>query len=149
MGKRGGDRFYLSKKHFLFILKKKGADMRFFKVLFLIIGLSWKAVLTSYKSIMKRLSFRRTFFCSLFIFLLLTSCAHAPKQEDVKKYTAYNMWYEKSNVMYCVNYQRGKMLPAGTEVQDVAIYSHLFLIAFQTVKNLVTYYIESDKTPYY
>ena len=36
-------------------------------------------------------------------------------------YTAYNVWYEKPTAVYCINYQRGTMIPAGTEINNVEI----------------------------
>jgi len=38
-------------------------------------------------------------------------------------FTAYNMWYEtgKENAMWCINYKKGAMIPAATEVKDVRI----------------------------
>jgi hypothetical protein len=36
-----------------------------------------------------------------------------------KLYTACNLWYEKPDRMYSTGYQRGAMLPAGSEVSDV------------------------------
>jgi len=34
-------------------------------------------------------------------------------------YTAYNMWFEMPQKMYSTNYQKGNLLPAGSEVKDV------------------------------
>jgi hypothetical protein len=61
-------------------------------------------------------------------------------------YTAYNIWYElgKENSLWCINYKKGEMIPAGTEVTDVKIVkaeSGRFLggsdvaISFSTVEN--------------
>jgi hypothetical protein len=36
-----------------------------------------------------------------------------------KLYTAANLWYEKPDRMYSTGYQKGAMLPAGSEVTDV------------------------------
>ena len=36
-----------------------------------------------------------------------------------KLYTACNLWYEKPDRMYSTGYQKGAMLPAGSEVTDV------------------------------
>ncbi|UCE58710.1 MAG: hypothetical protein JSU63_14855 [Phycisphaerales bacterium] len=38
-----------------------------------------------------------------------------------KLYTAYNLWYEKPQRMYAINYRRGTMIPAGTEVTAVRV----------------------------
>ncbi|MEJ2544310.1 MAG: hypothetical protein P8Y99_09605 [Calditrichaceae bacterium] len=44
-------------------------------------------------------------------------------KDDGPLYTAYNIWYElgKENALWCINYKRGEMIPAGTEVTDVKI----------------------------
>lgn len=34
-------------------------------------------------------------------------------------FTAYNMWFEMPQKMYSTNYQKGNILPAGSEVKDV------------------------------
>ncbi len=34
-------------------------------------------------------------------------------------YTAYNIWFEQPTKVYSTNYQRGNILPAGSEVKDV------------------------------
>jgi hypothetical protein len=56
-----------------------------------------------------------------------------------KVYTAYNLWYEKPERLYCVNYHRGTMIPAGTEVASVKVARKLFkrnpAISFTTVKS--------------
>ncbi len=42
---------------------------------------------------------------------------------DKSLYTAYNIWYEpgKEAALWCINYKKGKMIPAGTKVTDVRI----------------------------
>jgi hypothetical protein len=56
----------------------------------------------------------------IFSILVMACFANAEEVNKSKLYTAYNMWYQKSN-MDCVNYQMGSMLPAGTEVQDAQV----------------------------
>jgi len=34
-------------------------------------------------------------------------------------YTAYNIWFEQPTKVYSTNYERGNILPAGSEVKDV------------------------------
>ena len=34
-------------------------------------------------------------------------------------YTAYNIWFEQPTKLYSTSYQKGNMLPAGSEVKDV------------------------------
>ena len=41
--------------------------------------------------------------------------------DQVKLYTAYNLWYEKPERMFAINYRRGIMIPAGTEVAAVRV----------------------------
>ena len=36
-------------------------------------------------------------------------------------YTAFNIWYQKPEKVYAINYKVGKILPAGTEVKDVKV----------------------------
>ena len=60
--------------------------------------------------------------------VFLISCRATEKKESQsaaqsgasvagKTYTAYNLWYENPKRMFGVNYTRGVMIPAGTEVQ--------------------------------
>lgn len=49
------------------------------------------------------------------------SKAKAEAEETTKLYTAYNLWFEKPMKMLAINYRRGTMLPAGTEVLSVDI----------------------------
>ena len=35
-------------------------------------------------------------------------------------FTAYNMWFESPQKMYSTNYQKGNILPAGSEVKEVS-----------------------------
>ena len=44
-------------------------------------------------------------------------------RNDGPLYTAYNIWYEvgKQNSLWCINYKKGEMIPAGTEVTDVRL----------------------------
>src|SRR6266545_2876534 len=36
-----------------------------------------------------------------------------------KLYTSYNIWFEQPTRVYSTNYQKGNLLPAGSEVKDV------------------------------
>ena len=49
-----------------------------------------------------------------------------------KLYTAFNVWYEKPSRVYCINYQAGTMIPAGTEISDVVIKKNT--VSFQVMK---------------
>ena len=56
----------------------------------------------------------------IFSILLMACLANAEEVNQPKLYTAYNMWYQRTN-MDCVNYQMGSVLPAGTEVRDAQV----------------------------
>lgn len=61
----------------------------------------------------------------LICFCILSGCVAtvAPKKDEVKIYTSYNIWiHRRSKNMMCINYKLGeKILPAGTEVRNVKI----------------------------
>lgn len=42
-------------------------------------------------------------------------------KEASKIYTAYNIWYEKPMKVSSINYRRGVMLPAGTELSSIQV----------------------------
>ena len=44
--------------------------------------------------------------------------ANAASAAD-RLYTAYNIWFESPQKVYSTNYQKGSLLPAGSEVKDV------------------------------
>ena len=54
-----------------------------------------------------------------------------------KLYTAYNIWFEKPERIWSINYKKGAIIPAGTQVRDVEIITtnrrHKAII-FTTVK---------------
>ena len=54
-----------------------------------------------------------------------------------KIYTAYNIWFEKPERIWSINYKKGAIIPAGTQVRDVEIMTtnrrHKAII-FTTVK---------------
>ena len=50
--------------------------------------------------------------------ILALAAANAASAAD-RLYTAYNIWFEQPNRVYSTNYQRGNILPAGSEVKDV------------------------------
>ena len=68
-------------------------------------------------------------FCVFYIaFVFLSVCVqvYASESQTVlsakgKKYTAQNLWYENPASLWCINYQKGDMIPAGTEVRDVQL----------------------------
>lgn len=45
----------------------------------------------------------------------------SPSQPASKLYTSCNLWYERPDAMYCVNYKKGAIIPAGTEVRNIYI----------------------------
>jgi hypothetical protein len=69
---------------------------------------------------MKQSKFSRVILFLLIISPLLSGCAHNAKiKSDL--YTAVNLWYQQKSRMYCINYQTGEILPAGTNVYDVEV----------------------------
>ena len=50
--------------------------------------------------------------------VLALGAAGAASAAD-RLYTAYNIWFESPQKVYSTNYQKGNILPAGTEVKDV------------------------------
>src|SRR6266496_425188 len=50
--------------------------------------------------------------------ILAFAAANAACAAD-KLYTSYNIWFEQSTKVYSTNYQKGNLLPAGSEVKDV------------------------------
>jgi len=66
---------------------------------------------------------------------------NAPAASPEKLYTAYNMWFENSENFLAINYKKGMLIPAGTEVSNVGVAStkRTPMIAFTTVKNGQTF----------
>src|SRR6267143_760376 len=50
--------------------------------------------------------------------VLAFAVANAASAAD-RLYTAYNIWFEQPTKVYSTNYQKGNILPAGSEVKDV------------------------------
>ncbi len=50
--------------------------------------------------------------------ILAFAGANAASAAD-QLYTAYNIWFEQPTKVYSTNYQKGNILPAGSEVKDV------------------------------
>ena len=50
--------------------------------------------------------------------ILAFAGANAASAAD-RLYTAYNIWFESPTKVYSTNYQKGNILPAGSEVKDV------------------------------
>jgi hypothetical protein len=51
--------------------------------------------------------------------ILALAGANAASAADTL-YTAYNIWFEQPTKVYSTNYERGNILPAGSEVKDVS-----------------------------
>ena len=51
--------------------------------------------------------------------ILALAAASAASAAD-RLYTAYNVWFEQPAKVYSTNYQKGNILPAGSEVKDVS-----------------------------
>ena len=50
--------------------------------------------------------------------ILAFAGANAASAAD-QLYTAYNIWFEAPDKVYSTNYQKGNLLPAGSEVKDI------------------------------
>src|SRR5206468_11747222 len=50
--------------------------------------------------------------------ILALTAANAASAAD-RLYTAYNIWFEQPTKVYSTNYEKGNILPAGSEVKDV------------------------------
>lgn len=64
-----------------------------------------------------------------------------------KLFTAYNVWFEKPERIYSINYKKGAIIPAGTKVRDVEIITqrNRKAIIFTTVKenkSFVIYWVK-------
>ncbi|MBN1141841.1 MAG: hypothetical protein JXB25_08645 [Deltaproteobacteria bacterium] len=58
-------------------------------------------------------------------FMLLASCGGGAKiAGSGNKYLAHNLWFEGKEYIYCVNYKKGNIIPAGTEVKNIRFGSH-------------------------
>ncbi|MFQ5589536.1 MAG: hypothetical protein ACE5HE_00090 [Phycisphaerae bacterium] len=93
------------------------------------------------------------------LLVVLMSSARSPGQEQsqpeaqakpaggAKIYTAYNLWYEKPENISCVNYRRGVMIPAGTELASIELGSRRGkpLISFTTSQGQGRYVIHFRK----
>lgn len=50
-----------------------------------------------------------------------TSATSAAPASTAPLFTAYNLWYEKPQAMYSINYKKGTLIPAGTPVKSVHV----------------------------
>ncbi|NNL41577.1 MAG: hypothetical protein HKO79_03725 [Desulfobacterales bacterium] len=77
------------------------------------------------------------FFLVVIGFLIFMIPFHASAASGGKIYTAYNIWFEKADRIWSINYKKGAVIPAGTLVRDVKIITtkrrHQAII-FTTVK---------------
>jgi hypothetical protein len=53
------------------------------------------------------------------LFAILAFAAASAASAADRLYTAYNIWFESPTKVYSTNYQKGNILPAGSEVKDV------------------------------
>lgn len=69
----------------------------------------------------------------------------APAPTAATMYTTYNMWYERTDRLYAINYHIGTFLPAGTPVKNIGISQRRFRkqsITFTTVEQNITFTVE-------
>ena len=82
------------------------------------------------------------------IALLAAGCSQVNVAEVLQQpkgsgiYTQCNLWYNTDNVIYCTNYQDGKIIPFGTEVQIVKATDSD--ITFKTLPDQQEYKIKFD-----
>lgn len=67
--------------------------------------------------------FRSTGLAALVVVMVAFSITPALAADDGSNFTQYNIWYESPEKVFSTNYQRGAMIPAGTEVRDVFVKS--------------------------
>ena len=61
-------------------------------------------------------------FALVLVLLALTAgCWQASSAQAQGLYTQFNFWYERPLKMYSINYKKGTLIPAGTEVSGVEI----------------------------
>jgi len=61
------------------------------------------------------------FFLIIVGFVFLTAPVPGQAASGHKIYTAYNIWFEKPERIWSINYKKGAIIPAGTHVRDVEI----------------------------
>ncbi len=61
------------------------------------------------------------FFLIMVGFVFLTAPVPGQAASGQKIYTAYNIWFEKPERIWSINYKKGAIIPAGTQVRDVEI----------------------------
>lgn len=76
----------------------------------------------------------KSIFCTLFLCLTFITPLSSVAAGDVL-HTSYNIWYEpgKEKRLWCINYKKGIMIPAGTKVRDINITPSA--ISFFTVRD--------------
>ncbi len=57
------------------------------------------------------------FLLSLFCIVLSSDSFAESSSKDL--YTSYNLWFEKPDSMWSINYKKGALIPAGTKVESV------------------------------
>jgi hypothetical protein len=61
------------------------------------------------------------FFFIIVGFVFFTAPLLGKTTSGQKIYTAYNVWFENSEKIWSINYKKGAIIPAGTQVRDVEI----------------------------
>ncbi|MEN8141214.1 MAG: hypothetical protein ABFR97_08345 [Thermodesulfobacteriota bacterium] len=73
---------------------------------------------------------KATLVVSLFLAICLSGCSSAPPKRVASIdqfqaiYTSYNIWVERPEVIHSVNYKKGGILPAGSQVVDYKMGEH-------------------------
>ncbi len=98
---------------------------------------------------------RKRFFLYIVIACIsvLGTCV-AAGAEGARLYSAHNIWYENPQSLWCINYKKGSIIPAGTEVANVALSravrgrkagAELLAISFTTVHDGQKYWVNITK----
>ena len=85
------------------------------------------------------------FLLSLFCIVFTSnSFAESPSQE---LYTSYNMWFEKPDSMWSINYKKGVIIPAGTKINSVKLERNKVVFTTQDHSNKFTINFTSKHHP--
>jgi hypothetical protein len=57
------------------------------------------------------------------ILFIISGCVSIPEPIPEPCYTAHNIWFEDPQEIFAINYKRGVIIPAGTEVKNISRHS--------------------------
>ena len=76
---------------------------------------------------MRKLSMILSLVATLIIF---SGCVSIPEPIAEPCYTAHNIWFEDPQEIFAINYKRGVLIPAGTKVNNIKMFTNTLLIRF-------------------